>query len=141
MVDSKENYKFDLGVKGSKQVQRRRFFLVSFLQVWLTGKDHCFTWLPLKILKILHSYGQSHGVINGSWTSSDSRYKLMIILVTIAQAVFSRLHTLDSCSKFCLSSMQYVKVNPQQDKVLEGLFIPWCENCDNKSILQVGIFW
>ena len=43
MVDSKEDYKFDLGVKGSKQVQRRRFFLVSFLQVWLTGKDHCFT--------------------------------------------------------------------------------------------------
>ncbi|XP_058964518.2 natural resistance-associated macrophage protein 2 isoform X2 [Pocillopora verrucosa] len=35
---------------------------------------------------------------------------------------------------------EYVKVNPQQDKVLEGLFIPWCENCDNKSILQaVGI--
>lgn len=35
---------------------------------------------------------------------------------------------------------EYVKVNPKQDKVLEGLFIPWCENCDNKSILQaVGI--
>ena len=64
----------------------------------------------------------------------------MIILVTIAQAVFSRLHALDSCSKFCSSSMQYVKVKPHQDKLLEGLFIPWCENCDKKSILQVGIF-
>lgn len=35
---------------------------------------------------------------------------------------------------------EYVRVAPDQVKVLEGLFVPWCANCDNRALLQaVGI--
>ncbi|KAM7301163.1 protein Malvolio [Ixodes scapularis] len=37
-------------------------------------------------------------------------------------------------------AVQYVKVAPDQVKVVEGLFVPWCANCDNRALLQaVGI--
>ena len=32
---------------------------------------------------------------------------------------------------------QYVRVAPNQGEVVKGLFIPWCENCDKDSIMQV----
>ena len=40
---------------------------------------------------------------------------------------------------FCVSSFlfQYVRVAPNQGEVVKGLFIPWCENCDKDSIMQV----
>ncbi|CAN7996206.1 unnamed protein product, partial [Ixodes hexagonus] len=35
---------------------------------------------------------------------------------------------------------EYVKVAPDQLKVVEGLFVPWCANCDSRALLQaVGI--
>jgi len=35
---------------------------------------------------------------------------------------------------------EYVIVAPDQGKVLEGLFVPWCSNCGNKELLQaVGV--
>jgi len=35
---------------------------------------------------------------------------------------------------------EYVIVGPNQGKVLEGLFVPWCSNCGNKELLQaVGV--
>ncbi|XP_020620142.1 natural resistance-associated macrophage protein 2-like [Orbicella faveolata] len=33
---------------------------------------------------------------------------------------------------------EYIKVKPDQGEVMKGLFVPWCENCDSDSILQVG---
>ena len=35
--------------------------------------------------------------------------------------------------------IQYIKVAPDQGEVMKGLFVPWCENCDSDSVLQVGI--
>ena len=37
--------------------------------------------------------------------------------------------------------MQYVNVAPDQGEVFKGLFVPWCENCDSDSILQVGLLY
>lgn len=35
---------------------------------------------------------------------------------------------------------EYITSKPDQVKVLEGLFIPWCEGCDSRALLQaVGI--
>ncbi|XP_034233265.1 protein Malvolio isoform X1 [Thrips palmi] len=35
---------------------------------------------------------------------------------------------------------EYVVVAPNQIEVLKGMFIPWCENCDSRALLQaVGI--
>lgn len=35
---------------------------------------------------------------------------------------------------------QYVKVAPDQGEVLKGMFLPWCEDCDRKVLLQaVGV--
>lgn len=35
---------------------------------------------------------------------------------------------------------EYVKVSPSQGQVVQGLFYPWCSNCDHRALLQaVGI--
>lgn len=35
---------------------------------------------------------------------------------------------------------EYVVSKPPQDEVVKGLFIPWCQNCDSKVLLQaVGV--
>ena len=35
---------------------------------------------------------------------------------------------------------EYVVVAPNQASVVEGLVVPWCENCGNKELLQaVGV--
>lgn len=38
------------------------------------------------------------------------------------------------------SPLQYVRVGPDQLRVVEGLFVPWCSHCDSRALLQaVGI--
>ena len=35
---------------------------------------------------------------------------------------------------------EYITVAPDQVQVLKGMFVPWCENCDHRVLLQaVGI--
>lgn len=35
---------------------------------------------------------------------------------------------------------EYINVGPDQARVVEGLFVPWCSNCDSRALLQaVGI--
>ena len=50
-------------------------------------------------------------------------------------------YTLQLCLKlyfvFLFFLFQYVRVAPNQGEVVKGLFIPWCENCDKDSIMQV----
>ena len=37
-------------------------------------------------------------------------------------------------------SYEYVVAAPPQDKVIEGLLIPWCKNCGHKEVVQaVGV--
>ena len=43
-------------------------------------------------------------------------------------------------SKIMCSIFQYVTVAPDQKEVLKGLFIPYCEGCGSKQLLQaVGV--
>ena len=41
-----------------------------------------------------------------------------------------------------LTLFKYVRVKPDQGKLLKGMFVPWCSDCNSDAALQVWIlFW